>query len=67
MNSGVVLVTKHTVLNVQSGGGWGQATVAYGIGLYVVFDSAGLTSNLTLNLVQVAVLQGGKQDLNCVL
>lgn len=46
---------------------WVGATLAYGIGIYVVFVSEGLISNLALNLVQNSVLQGGKQDLNCVL
>lgn len=36
----------------------GGATIAYGIGIRVVFVSEGLISNLTLNLVQDTVLWG---------
>lgn len=36
----------------------GGATIAYGIGIYIVFVSEGLISNLTLNLVQDTVLRG---------
>lgn len=52
---------KQTGLSVCVCVGRGGATIAYGIGIHVVFVSEGLISNLTLNLVQDTVLWGGNK------